>query len=128
MPPLDLSTVRMPLATTHCAGDLSPIVTHSSSLLPSKRTMASEGGAPQVAPGVTTAGTGSQYSVSSGLGLGAAWAGDCAKSGAARAMRAAELRRLEKLICSHLKKIHLSGQGWRECCSGSLQSSDHSRA
>ena len=98
------------MATTHPAGDLPPIVVHSSSLLPSKSTIASEGDAPGVAPGVTTSGTGSQNSVSSGLGLAVAAAcagaaiaegraagvaGACAKSGRPRAIKAAEERRLE---------------------------------
>jgi len=55
----------------HFAGDLSCAETHSSRFLPSKRMMASEGGAPLVAPGVTTGGTGSQTSVSCGLAAGA---------------------------------------------------------
>src|SRR5580693_10335284 len=86
-----LFTVITPSATSHLAGDLSLFVTHSSRFFPSKSTIASEGAAPHVAPGVTTLGTGSQISVSSGFGL----AGDCAKSGAVMAIRAAEARRLE---------------------------------
>jgi hypothetical protein len=46
----------------------------------------------QLTPGVTTLGTGSHISVSSGFGL----AGDCAKRGAVTAIRAADARRLEK--------------------------------
>src|SRR5258706_12927122 len=65
-----LLTVRMPSCTVHWAGDLSLTVIHSSRLAPSKRMMASEGAAGLTAgPGVTTLGTGSQISVSSGLGL-----------------------------------------------------------
>src|ERR1700678_2530685 len=89
-PPV-LFTVIIPSATSHFAGDLSRFVTHSSRFLPSNSTIASEGAAPQVAPGVTTGGTGSQISVSSGFGL----AGDCANREAARAIRAADARRLE---------------------------------
>src|ERR1700674_1362503 len=89
-PPV-LFTVITPSATSHFAGDLSRFVTHSSRFLPSNSTIASEGAAPQVAPGVTTGGTGSQISVSSGFGL----AGDCAKRGTVTAIRAADARRLE---------------------------------
>src|SRR5271169_2971429 len=67
MLPADLATVITPSATVHCAGDLSFADTHSSRFFPSNRTMASEGGAPQVAPGVTILGSGSQTSVSAGL-------------------------------------------------------------
>src|SRR3984893_7295355 len=90
-PPPDLFTVITPSATSHFAGDLSRFVTHSSRFFPSKSTIASEGAAPLVAPGLTTLGTGSQISVSSGFGL----AGDCAKSGAVMAIRAGAARRLE---------------------------------
>src|ERR1700733_15405927 len=89
--PPDLLTVITPSATSHLAGDLSLFVTHSSRFLPSNSTIASDGAAPQVAPGVTTAGTGSHISVSSGFGL----TGDCAKRGAARAIRAADATKLE---------------------------------
>src|SRR5271169_2491087 len=75
MLPADLATVIIPSATIHCAGDLSLADTHSSRFFPSNRMMASEGGAPQVAPGVTIFGSGSQTSVSAGLGPGfAVWA------------------------------------------------------
>src|ERR1039458_6323354 len=73
MLPVPLTTVSRPWATIHFAGVWSCAETHSSSFLPSKRMMASEGGAPQVAAGEMAAGTGSQTSVSSGLGL-ASWA------------------------------------------------------
>src|ERR1019366_271506 len=84
MLPADLATDITPLATVHCAGDLSFAETHSSRFFPSNRMMASEGGAPQVAPGVTTFGSGSQTSVSAGLGPGegAACDGDCAAAAA----------------------------------------------
>src|SRR5271157_4451158 len=80
MLPADLATVITPSATVHCARDLSLADTHSSRFFPSKRMIASEGGAPQVAPGVTIFGSGSQTSVSSGLGPdeAAACDGDCA--------------------------------------------------
>src|SRR5450755_4883786 len=80
MLPADLATVITPSATVHCAGDLSFADTHSSRFFPSNKMMASEGGAPQVAPGVTTLGSGDQTSVSAGLGPGeeAACDGDCA--------------------------------------------------
>src|SRR3974390_2337157 len=70
MLPAAFLTVMTPSATVHCAGDLSCADTHSSRFLPSKRTRASDGGAPHVAPGVTTFGSGAQTSVSSGLGPG----------------------------------------------------------
>src|SRR6516162_9877931 len=61
-----------PSATIHCAGVWSLAETHSSRFLPSKRMMASEGGAVEVAPGVTIAGWGDQTSVSSGFGTAGA--------------------------------------------------------
>src|SRR5579875_290148 len=88
--PAALLTVRTPSATVHLAGDLSLAETHSSRLLPSNSTIASEGGAPQVTPGVTTLGTGSHTSVSSALGFGDC----CAQRFAAAAMRAANARDL----------------------------------
>src|ERR1700722_8763593 len=107
-PPV-LFTVITPSATSHFAGDLSRFVTHSSRFLPSNSTIASEGAAPQVAPGVTTGGTGSQISVSSGFGL----AGDCANSGAAKAISAADARRLEngkRIIPRKYTQSRQSGQ------------------
>src|SRR6476620_8470267 len=71
MLPALLSTVRTPSATFHRAGDLSFTVTHWSRLVPSKRTIASAGGAPTAGAGVTTGGTGSHTSVSLGLPRGA---------------------------------------------------------
>src|SRR3974390_2934257 len=68
MLPAAFFTVTMPSATIHCAGDLSCADAHSSRFLPSKRTKASDGGAPHIAPGVTIFGSGAQTSVSSGLG------------------------------------------------------------
>src|ERR1700683_1023120 len=111
MLPSPLLTVITPSATVHLAGDLSRTESHSSIFLPSKSTIASEGAAPQVAPGVTTAGTGSQISVSSGFGL----AGDCAKRGAAKAIRAAEATKLEngmRIITRKYTQQRRSGQSW----------------
>src|SRR5271170_6268895 len=71
MLPASLLTVTMPSATVHLAGaERSCAETHSSRFLPSNRMMASDGAAAQVAPGVTTLGSGVQTSVSSGLGAG----------------------------------------------------------
>src|SRR5450631_3245049 len=87
-----LLTVITPPATVHLAGDLSLTVTHWSRFLPSNKTMASEGAAVQVAPGVTTLGSGVHTSVSSGLGC-------CAKRGAATAKMAAITNIFEFRIC-----------------------------
>src|ERR1035438_9711074 len=93
--PSALFTVITPSATIHLAGDLSRFETHSSKFLPSNSTIASDGGAEQLAPGVTTFGTGSQISVSAGFSAAACAcaacgeAGDCAKSVVAVARRAA---------------------------------------
>src|SRR5690242_14581675 len=73
MSPPDLTTVATPLATDHFAGDPSLAETHWSRFRPSNRTMASDGGASLVAPGVMIAGTGSQTSVSCGFMLAEAW-------------------------------------------------------
>src|ERR1700719_5372558 len=112
--PPDLFTVITPSATSHLAGALSRFVTHSSRFFPSKSTIASEGAAPHVAPGVTTLGTGSQISVSSGFGL----AGDCAKRGTVTAIRAADVRRLEnamRIIRRKYTQPHRSGQSAAAC-------------
>src|ERR1700730_6005327 len=119
-PPPDLFTVITPSATSHLAGDLSRFVTHSSRFFPSKSTIASEGAAPHVAPGVTTLGTGSQISVSSGFGL----AGVCAKSGAVMAIRAAEARRLEsgkRIIRRKYTQPRRSGQTTRRIRPGTAE-------
>src|SRR5438270_3012222 len=71
MLPAFLLTVSTPSETIHWAGDLSCAETHWSRFLPSNKMIASEGAAPQVAPGVTTSGTGFHTSVSSGF----AWFG-----------------------------------------------------
>src|ERR1022692_783127 len=84
-------TVKMPSATTHWAGVWSWAETHSSSFLPSNKMIASEGGAPKVAPGVTTFGTGVQISVSSGFGLD----GCCEDRAAVMEARVANARRCE---------------------------------
>src|SRR5580698_4928720 len=69
--PAPFLTVMTPLATTQGAAVVWSLArTHWSRLEPLNRTMASDGGALSVAPGVTTGGTGDQTSVSSGLGLG----------------------------------------------------------
>src|SRR6185295_17687605 len=68
MLPAFLLTVSTPSATAHCAGDPSCADTHSFWLLPSNRTIASEGADPLV-PGVTIFGSGLQTSVSSGFGF-----------------------------------------------------------
>src|SRR5205809_7615991 len=67
--PPALFTVSVPLDTIHFARDLSLDETHSSRFFPSNRTIASEGGALQSTPEVTTSGTGCQSSVSSGFGF-----------------------------------------------------------
>src|SRR5256885_17222063 len=85
--PFVLFTVSTPSATIHCAGDLSRLDTHSSRFLPSKSTIASEGGAVVVAPGVTTLGTGSHISVSSCF-IPPGEGGSCGDGGAAAAIRA----------------------------------------
>src|SRR5258708_20710802 len=79
MLPACLPTGTTPAATIHFAGDLSLVETHWSKVLPSKRTIASEGAAADAAPGVTTAGVGDHCSVSCGFGtaLGAEPVGGC---------------------------------------------------
>src|SRR6185312_2514608 len=67
MLPAALFTVSTPPATSHFAGDLSWAETHWSRFLPSKSTIASEGGAASLAPGVTILGTGFHTSVASGF-------------------------------------------------------------
>src|SRR5690348_15313339 len=57
-----LLTVNTPSWTNHLAGEPSCAETHWSRFLPSKSTMASEGGCAGVTPGVTTAGTGDHCS------------------------------------------------------------------
>src|SRR5664279_2975842 len=94
MLPADFATDITPSATIHCAGDLSLADTHSSTFFPSQRMMASDGGAPQLAPGVTTFGSGSQTSVSAGLGAGDEAVCDVGCAGAAGgdwATRAADI-------------------------------------
>src|SRR5271166_1864274 len=84
-------TVRMPFDTTQWAGVWSWADTHSSSFLPSNNTIASEGGAASVGPGVTILGTGCHTSVSSGLAL----AGCCAERAATMETRVANARNCE---------------------------------
>src|SRR4051794_17861181 len=98
-----LLTVTMPSWTVHWAGDLSLTVIHWSRLWPSKRMMASEGGAGKAAgPGVTTLGMGCQTSVSSGLGLLTGLA-----SSAARARRG-------KIVSSRNVRVSLLFIGFSE--------------
>src|ERR1700730_11694489 len=66
MLPADLSTVMTPSATFQRAGEWSLTEAHWSRLRPSNSTIASVGGALSVAPGETTAGTGSHCSVAFG--------------------------------------------------------------
>src|SRR3954468_8273469 len=102
-PPEPFFTVMMPSCTSHPAGDWSFTFTHSSSFFPLKRTIASEGGSVQVAPGVTTFGSGDQTSVSSGLGLGAC---SCEKTGTARETKVAKRRdRCSRVVIAALR-IH----------------------
>src|SRR5271157_3825454 len=116
--PPALFTVSTPSATIHFAGDLSRFETHSSKFVPSNRMIASDGGAMQVAAGVTTFGMGSQTSVSSGFGAagGAAWgeAGDCARTGAATTIRATSATNFENSMCIIRRKyteLYRRGQG-----------------
>src|SRR5271166_5065118 len=129
MLPADLATVITPSATVHCAGDLSFADTHSSRFFPSKRTMASEGGAPQVAPGVTTFGSGSQTSVSAGLGPEGAcdcvatagtWvapseADDSGYTDAAttiRATQASDSENLVRIIIRNIRRRYTGSRRW----------------
>ena len=73
MLPADLLTVMTPSATVQPAGDLSAVETHCRGCLPSNRTIASEGGGASRSAGRDHLGTGSQTSVSFGLGF-AVWA------------------------------------------------------
>src|SRR5579862_4712715 len=105
--PCALLTVNMPLATSHLAGEWSWADTHSSRFFPSKRTIASEGGSALVAPGVTILGTGSQTSVSSGLGL----PGSCATRKAVIEARNANARICENRMRIVTPSIHLGEEG-----------------
>src|SRR5690606_5093493 len=68
MSPVPLTTVIAPSATVHLAA-LPFRSVQLSRFRPSKSTIASDGAAPGVLPGVTTLGSGSHTSVSFGLGL-----------------------------------------------------------
>src|SRR5689334_2555653 len=115
MLPAFLSTVTIPSATIHFAGPLrSCAETHSSRFLPSKRMIASEGAAAQVAPGVTTLGSGVQTSVSSGLAVDGCWA----KTADDRTIRKAAVRAWVRIA---LYRIH------REVARASLQSKRRSK-
>lgn len=68
MLPVPLFTVSTPSATFHFAAPVPFADFHSERLSPSKRMIASEGGAAELAgPGLTTGGSGPQTSVSSGF-------------------------------------------------------------
>ena len=87
MSPAFLFTVSTPFCTVHPAGFVvSLAVTHCERSRPSKSTIASEGGAAFVAPGVTIFGTGVQTSVSSGLPFACCC---CASAGRAPIMASA---------------------------------------
>src|SRR5215472_16616165 len=82
-----------PFATIHLAGVPSFAETHSSLILPSKSTIASDGASAFDLPGVITGGTGSHTSVSTGLGARldegtAFWAAADAAADAMKAIRA----------------------------------------
>jgi len=84
-------------------------------LLVPRRTMASEGAAPEVCAGVTTAGTGSQiFSVFRfGLGRGSLcehWSSQDKKHGG--------FEQGVEATVDHAMKIHPSGRGWREKTKG----------
>src|SRR6185312_14200911 len=95
-----LTTMSAPL-TNQRAGVWSCAETHSFRLLPSKRTIASDGAAPTRAPGVTTGGTGLHTSVSLGFSLLASCA--IAQAPSARRNAAAKSRdvRPEVLMSNH---------------------------
>src|ERR1700722_341094 len=97
----------MPSATIHWAGDLSRVDTHSSRFLPSNRTMASEGGAVLLVPGVTTGGTGSQTSVSWCFGVTAC----CAERDTATAIRVANAKNFGYRVCMILNEDTPNGPG-----------------
>src|SRR6185312_6419050 len=84
-----LLTISTPSLTIQGAGDLSRVDTHWSRFLPSNRTMASDGGAPSVAPGVTTLGSGAQTSVSLGLPRRPLRAASCEAAGCCATSEAA---------------------------------------
>src|SRR5436305_3247765 len=93
MLPAFLLTVSTPSETIHWAGDLSCAETHCSRFLPSNKMIASEGAAPQVAPGVTTSGTGFQTSVSSGFASFSVEGACCAKLERTRIVKAKGIRK-----------------------------------
>src|SRR5690348_4184279 len=69
-----LFTTMAPSLISQRAGVWSCAETHSLRFLPSNRMIASDGGAPRVAPGVTTGGTGLHASVACGFGVPASCA------------------------------------------------------
>src|SRR6185503_20918133 len=94
MLPAVFETTITPSLTCHWAGVWSFVETHCDRSLPPNSTMASEGAAASVAPGVTTGGLGSHCSVSCGFapgaGDGVGWAIAGAYAQSTRAARAAD--------------------------------------
>src|SRR5487761_566601 len=86
-----LFTTMAPFLTSQRAGVWSCAETHSLRLLPLNRMIASAGGVPTVAPGVTTGGTGLHTSVALGFAVGAS----CARVTALAASSAAVARTFE---------------------------------
>src|SRR5215467_4003554 len=100
--PAPLFTVMTPSATVHFAGaDRSCADTHSSRFFPSNRMIASDGGAPHSAPGVTAFGSGCHTSVSSGFAV------DCCEyRDAAMKMKIANAKDFRICVRMMLKRIH----------------------
>src|SRR5437762_11925042 len=115
--PPALFTVSVPLDTIHFARDLSLDETHSSRFFPSNRTIASEGGALQSTPEVTTSGTGCQSSVSSGFGFpaicspDACGVADCCAESLAQTQRNITAK-VEILVRIVPKRINQEDQIW----------------
>src|SRR5437868_15483859 len=102
MLPACLFTVSTPSATVHPAAPLSRTDCHWSRSVPLNSTIASDGGAASVAPGVTIFGTGSQTSVSAGLPrAGWGWPGRgacCAAAGSVPAVMIAIAKRFGREV------------------------------
>ena len=96
-----LFTANGPSVTVQEAGDFIRVDTHSSRFLPSKRTIASEGGR-ESAPGFTTLGSGSHTSVSFGFARG------CARAMVVEVRRTKHRRRIFE---SHIVGIGRRGGG-----------------
>src|SRR5579872_3939758 len=99
----------MPSATTHCAGVLSFAETHWLSSLPSKRTIASDGGSESFAPGVTTGGTGCHTSVSSGFIVDGCWAKTGAATTTAKSIAHRAFFMTRSRIAGTIRSFHLPG-------------------